>query len=399
MSDGNMERAVQGHATNGDAAVMNGNGGDGGVGGVGNVAVAGVAVDGNRGGVGEAGNDAAIGVGRPANNNRHLANDDAEPHGNKRAPGKKRARPSQGTEVVVYRGHKGKFGHRFEEFKFVNPPGKLCYAKGNPPQKGEKAQHAVGRQTMDLQADTLDSVEKLIEESGVVSLDCTSWPQCMKAKEGKIRLEVVQGGYRIDLEMVDVLSAGSLPEDQRTFFDLHAKLVSLGHSALVGNRMSFARAPIGLNEAIAEAMDSQLAADAAELQAANLHASSRAHSQPVDGVTHPTTEMLRDALSQDDGSDVTSAVASYPHSIAATSSFTVQSTMHSRMRMAEREITKGELQRAVKYAGHLARPGKPSVLGEPTLLIEYDGVVYCTDMSKKIAISNWRVREQAEHGQ
>ena len=83
---------------------------------------------------------------------------------------------------------------------------------------------------------------------------------------------------------------------------------------------------------------------------------------------------------------------------AATATYTVHSTLHSRERMEQRSITKRDLQRAIKYAGHLAVPGKPSRLsGEPTLLIEYEGIVYCTDSTKKWAITAWRTNEHDEN--
>ena len=60
------------------------------------------------------------------------------------------------------------------------------------------------------------------------------------------------------------------------------------------------------------------------------------------------------------------------------------------MYLVEREVTKREHQRAVKYAAHLARPGNPRG-DRPTLLIEHEGIVYCTDLSMKVAITAWRV--------
>eukprot|EP00966_Prymnesium_polylepis_P061206 1419558-Prymnesium_polylepis.1 len=186
------------------------------------------------------------------------------------------------------------------------------------------------------------------------------------------------------------------------------------------------RRPTTLDEAVAAAMDGQLSGDAsahsswtpapdgAVAYQALVDAKVKARSEGkelkrtghvVDNtgavvVTVPKAGLLTlgSAAIADGDASLASGIESFPHSLAATSSFTVQSTMHSRERLIEREVTRHELQRAVKYAGHLAKPGHPSSRGDPTLLIEYDGVVYCTDLSKKVAITAWRVNSPAGEG-
>ena len=75
----------------------------------------------------------------------------------------------------------------------------------------------------------------------------------------------------------------------------------------------------------------------------------------------------------------------------ATSAFSIESTHHSRKRGKQRfgHENKHKLQAALKHAAHRRTPGKPDQEGNPTWLIEYDGVVMCTDESMSNVLSQW----------
>lgn len=277
-------------------------------------------------------------------------------------------------EVRVYNGHRGKFSHEFNEYRFQRHGGRCHLSFSHARGKEQKIQRKI-----ELSSDVMDCIENLILENDVMDLQSADWPQTplqpgLKGKAYaaaccKDVLEIRRGTRCHTLEMVAVLSIRGLPPDQGTFFQVMKELREIGMSARRRGADPFSGAPKRLRE-------------------------EEDYAQPTAKLLATASTMAPSSSTRTDGADSSaSAVASHAMSIAATSSFSVYSTQHSRERMEERDITKRDLQRAVKFAGHLARPGNPSNSGHPTLLVEFEGIVYCTDLSKKVAISAWRARD------
>eukprot|EP00966_Prymnesium_polylepis_P149186 3446753-Prymnesium_polylepis.1 len=272
--------------------------------------------------------------------------------------------------VRVYRGHKGKFGHEFDELLFTEGTCKHVNNVG----KGKAAFTNAVKLSKGVQA----TIQKSSEDSGVIAYDSQDWPHKVAPKGEKLALEIKLGSRHVVLEMADPqsMTTDGLPVDQASFLELIVGLRKLAYELETENK----RDPFA--GALPTAKTIIWAPTAGLLARLN-----RAFEGPA-----PTTSAA-DAVSE------ASAVDSYAVSHAATDTYTVHSTFHSRERMEQRSITKRDLQRAIKYAGHLAVPGKPSRLsGEPTFLIEYEGIVYCTDHTKKWAITAWRANDDDEKG-
>ena len=73
----------------------------------------------------------------------------------------------------------------------------------------------------------------------------------------------------------------------------------------------------------------------------------------------------------------------------ATSAVSLESTLHSRERRGQRQLTARELQAAVKHAAHTRMPGSGSQ-GRPTWKIVYGDLTVVTDETMKVAITAWR---------
>jgi len=261
--------------------------------------------------------------------------------------------------VRVYRGHKGKFGHEFDEVLFKEGRPSSCTHK-NTTGKGKGFE-----QTVKLSTGVQATIESSIETSGLLNCSSQAWPQRI-VKGNKLALEIKLGDKNVMLEMAEPesLSTAGLPADQVAFLEVSRSLRALAHELETASK--------------GDPFAGALATAKTILWVPTAGALARL----------PGAEPAA-AASSDVGS-VASAVQSEAVSLAATDTFSVHSTYHSRERMEQRSITKRDLQRAVKYAAHLAVPGKPSSSGQPTLLIEYEGVVYCTDLTKKVAITAWR---------
>ena len=88
--------------------------------------------------------------------------------------------------------------------------------------------------------------------------------------------------------------------------------------------------------------------------------------------------------------DSQSAVTSLAPPSVATTAVSLESTMHSRQRVEERQLLKRQLQAAVKHAAHMRTPARPGRNGRPTWKITHEGVTFITDETMKVAITAYR---------
>ena len=83
------------------------------------------------------------------------------------------------------------------------------------------------------------------------------------------------------------------------------------------------------------------------------------------------------------------------------SAFSLKSTNHSRVREVERfdptENPKRKSKAALKHAHHLRQPGTPDKYGQPTWLMEHDGIVVCTNESMSRCLSLRRSGGASSH--
>ncbi len=70
-----------------------------------------------------------------------------------------------------------------------------------------------------------------------------------------------------------------------------------------------------------------------------------------------------------------------------TKNITLLSGVHGRERRAERQISKHDLQAAIKYG--TKTPGKPSYQGFFTWKYTFANIVYITDETSRIEITSW----------
>ena len=92
----------------------------------------------------------------------------------------------------------------------------------------------------------------------------------------------------------------------------------------------------------------------------------------------PPTSRTNDRREDDNASIITKA----------TSKITVAPTQHGKARMSQREVSKKELQLAVKHGVRTSQHGG-------RFKFEYQGVTYITDESKKVCITCWKSLDHA----
>lgn len=93
----------------------------------------------------------------------------------------------------------------------------------------------------------------------------------------------------------------------------------------------------------------------------------------------------------DDGDVISELIDDFTE--LATDDMTLISHSHGRVRRAERNITKPELKKALKYARALRTYGPK---GQPRWRFQYNGVVYITDDTRKHEITSWRYVDNIE---
>jgi len=114
-------------------------------------------------------------------------------------------------------GRRRELGHEFLEFEF-KPDGKLRYANNSR----YRADTMIRKEVFVTKA-VLDELRRIVETSGIMSLDDAKWPD--GSKEGKQELEILLGGEHISFacakigSLLDVQQSND-PEGWRNFYYL-----------------------------------------------------------------------------------------------------------------------------------------------------------------------------------
>ena len=290
--------------------------------------------------------------------------------------------------VRWYNGHRGKFHHTAQVFHFwegKDGTSGLLHERFNG-----KRNDAPTQETCPVTVQVYGQVRQIIDEYSLCDgLSGEGWPQGHKTLYTQELQIKDQGSKDVKvLRTYDELSVdGISPSGRRQFLLASRALASLAREQLRADRSHLRDDPFrGALETVP-----------AKRQCLEICGPDDALISGM--VQQPTAQLLSidgAASTRGDGGDQDGAGSSFSEVAAhlmsiATSTFTMQSTLHSRERLLERDIPKEALQKAVKYAGHLAVPGGLSRSGRPTLLVQHNGIVSCTDASMKTAITAWRV--------